>query len=189
MKSTYQLFIVLVFGILLSACNQQASQSPVGVIDLDRISQETGHTEMAQAQLNELRSTLQKDLSDTQTRLKNDMQASQDKLGEKPTPEQITEMQQAASKMQSEMMQQQTSASQALQSKQTELITTFRNNVRAVADRVAQKRGMHIILLRNPSVLLGSDKEVDITDEVLAEMKKAGGDNKPANTDAEPASK
>lgn len=188
MKTIYQLFIVSIAIVLLSACNQQANQSPVGIIDLDRISQETGHTKMAQAQLNELRSSLQQDLSDTQARLKNDIQASQKKMGEKPTEEQLSEMQQMASKMQSEMMQKQTSASQTLQGKQTELITTFRNQVRAVADRVAQKRGMNIILLRNPAVLLGNDKKVDITDDVLAEMKKTGGDSLPEKTDDMPAS-
>lgn len=189
MKIIYQLFFISAMGILLSACNQQTTQSPVGIIDLDRISKETGHTEKAQAELQELRTSLQKDLSDTQARLKSDMQASQEKMGEKPTDDQLTEMQQMATKMQSEMMEKQTSASQALQGKQTELITAFRNNVRAIADRVAQKRGMHIILLRNPAVLLGNDKQVDITDDVLAEMKKAGGDSKPETATEEPANK
>lgn len=189
MKSIYPLLIASILGLTLSACNQQANQFPVGIIDLDRISQETGHTEMAQAKLTELRSSLQKDLSDTQERLKKEMLESQSKMGDKPTEEQQAEMGQIATNMQTEMMQKQSSASQTLQSKQTELVTSFRNNVRAIADGVAQKRGMHIILLRNPSVLLGNDEKVDITDAVLAEMKKTGGDNSAAEKSEMPASK
>ena len=189
MKTFYRLLLLSTLGLALVACNQQVGQYPVGIIDLERISKETGHTDMAQAKLTELRNDLQKDLSDAQSQLQNDMQDAQKKMGDKPTEEQQSEIRQIATKMQTEMMQKQSKATQALQSKQAELITEFRNNVRAVADRVAQQRGMHIVLLRNPAVLLGNDKQVDITDAVLAEMKKAGGDIKPADTDETPGEK
>lgn len=177
MKTLYRWLILTSLTLSFSACSPPMSQSPIGIIDLERISMEIGHTAIAQETLSELSTDLQKELNDSQNKRQDDMQKAQDKIGEKPTEEQLTEMRKIATKMQTEMMQKQANATQTLQNKKTEILTAFRNKVRAVADSIAQQRGMHIVLLRNPAILLGNDKSVDITDAVLVAMKKTGGDS------------
>lgn len=161
---------------LLSACQQQTDNYPVGIIDIERISLETGNTDAAIKELGDLRSQLQQQLQDVQNGFQQRFQESQEKAGKTPTDEQKKELSQLATEAQQALSKAQTNATESLKQKQNELFQSLHTHVQAVANRIARQRGMNIILLKNSAVILSNDEKTDITDAVIEAMKKQGGD-------------
>jgi len=165
---------------LLSGCNQPTTNYPVGIIDMERASQETGNTDAAIEALDKLRATLQQQLQDVQSGFQQRFQESQQKAGETPTDEQKKQLSQLATEAQDTLSKAQENATETLKKKQTELFQSLHATVQAVANRIARQRGMNIVLLKNSSLILTNDEQTDITDAVIEAMKKQGGDiNKP----------
>lgn len=166
----------------LSACNQSTTSYPVGIIDMERASQETGNTDAAIEALDKLRATLQQQLQDTQNGFQQRFQESQQKAGDTPTDEQKKQLSQLATEAQDALSKAQQNATETLKKKQTELFQSLHANMQTVANRIARQRGMNIVLLKNSAVILSNDEQTDITDAVIEAMKKQGGDiNKPAS--------
>ncbi len=177
MNIIQKISIALAITALLSACNQQTDVYPVGIIDMERVSQETGNTDAAIEELSNLRTQLQQQLQDVQNGFQQRFQESQEKAGETPTDEQKKELSQLATEAQQALSAAQTNATESLKKKQTELFQTLRTNVQTVANGIARQRGMNIILLKNDAVILSNDEKTDITDAVIAAMKKQGDDS------------
>ena len=181
MNTIQKISIAIVFTGLLGACNQQTDNYPVGIIDMEKVSQETGNTDAAIKELGDMRSQLQQQLQDVQSGFQQRFKESQEKAGETPTDEQKKQLAQLATEAQTALSKAQTDATTSLKKKQTELFQSLHANVQTVANRIARQRGMNIVLLKNNTVILANDEKADISDAVIEAMKKQGGDiNKPA---------
>lgn len=176
MNITQTIGIAIAITGLLSACNQPTTNYPVGIIDMERASQETGNTDAAIEALDKLRATLQQQLQDVQNGYQQRFQESQEKAGESPTDEHKKQLSQLATEAQDALSKAQENATETLKKKQTELFQNLHTNVQTVANRIARERGMNIVLLKNSAVILSNDEQTDITDAVIEAMKKQGGD-------------
>jgi Skp family chaperone for outer membrane proteins len=64
-------------------------------------------------------------------------------------------------------------AQQDLQKHRAELVAQFRDEIRPIARRVAQSRGLSVIVTKNDSVLYDFAPSADITEAVLADRAAA----------------
>jgi len=171
---------------LIVACNQQAPSNSVAVLDLVKVSDETGNAEKIQSELAKIRGRLQQDLQSVQMNLQKNFQDNQAKIGKTPTEEQRAQLGQMLADAQNKLKFAQNSAATELKNKREELVIKLRETVRPVANRIAHEKGMTVILIKNENLILGYDEKADITEAVIAELKKAGGDEKkPAPEKAE----
>lgn len=180
MKNLIKLLILFVSLTAITACNQQAPSSTIGIISLGKISDETGNAEKIKSELEKIRTRLQQELQSVQMNLQKSFQENQDKIGKTPTDEQRMQLGKMLADAQNKLKMAQTSAAIELKNKREELVIQLRDTVRPLANKIAKQRGMSIVIIKNDNLLLGYDKKVDITDAVIIEMKKIGGDNNAA---------
>ncbi|NOY66008.1 MAG: OmpH family outer membrane protein [Gammaproteobacteria bacterium] len=177
MKNLTKLLILFVSLTVITACNQQAPSSTIGIINLGKISDETGNAEKIKSELEKIRTRLQQELQSVQMNLQKSFQENQDKIGKTPTDEQRMQLGKMLADAQNKLKMAQTSAAIELKNKREELVIQLRDTVRPIANKIAQQRGMSIVIIKNDNLLLGYDKKVDITDAVITEMKKIGGND------------
>ena len=180
MKNLIKLTILMIGMGLIAACNQQAPSNSIGILDLGKISDETGNAEKIKSELQKIKTRLQQDLQSVQMNLQKNFQENQTKIGKTPTDEQRAQLGKMLAEAQQKLKMARSSAATELKNKQEELVIQLRDTVRPVANKIAQQRGMSIIMIRNDNLILGFDKKADITDAIIAELKKVGGDDSAA---------
>ena len=180
MKNLIKLTILMIGMSLIAACNQQVPSNSIGILDLGKISDETGNAEKIKSELQKIKTRLQQDLQSVQMNLQKNFQENQTKIGKTPTDEQRAQLGKMLAEAQQKLKMAQSSAATELKNKQEELVIQLRDTVRPVANKIAQQRGMSIIMIRNDNLILGFDKKADITDAIIAELKKVGGDDSAA---------
>ncbi|HEC28614.1 MAG TPA: OmpH family outer membrane protein [Gammaproteobacteria bacterium] len=173
MKTLLKLGLLAMLTSVIAACNQQAANT-TGVIDLARISTETGNAEKIDTELKNIKSRLKTELQTLQTKLQNNFQETQKKFGEKPTDEQRGQLAKLLTTAQQQLQQARNSAAIELQNKQIELITKLKTSVHKIAEKIAKKRGMTLILINNNNIILSIDEKIDLTDAVIAGFKNQG---------------
>jgi len=181
MKNLIKLTFLTIGMSLIVACNQQAPSASVAVLDLIKVSDETGNAEKIQSELAKIRARLQQDLQSVQMNLQKNFQENQAKIGKTPTDEQRAQLGQMLADAQNKLKLAQNSAATELKNKREELVLKLRETVRPVANQIAHQKGMTVILIKNENLILGYDEKADITEAVIAELKKAdGAEKKPA---------
>lgn len=174
MKTLFKIgFLAFLLG-MTTACNQQSANT-TGVIDLGKISKETGQAEKIDAELKIIRNRLQSELQTVQTNLQKNFQENQKKFGKTPTEEQRAQLVKSLASAQQKLQQARNSATIELKNKEAELVFKLKSAVHPVAEKIAKKRGMTLILIKNDSLILSIDDKIDLTDAVIAELKKGGG--------------
>jgi Skp family chaperone for outer membrane proteins len=161
------------------------SASPNGtiaIIDLDAAAKRLGRdvtiTEELKAKNDALSETFTKD----REKLQSELDKTQQELGATPTDEQKQQFVQYSQGLNQQLQAKLQAAREELNSKQTDLVRQFREEVKPIAQKVAAKKGMNTVLVRSDIVVLSADASVDITDDVVAEMIPAGTAAKPAAT-------
>jgi len=160
---------------LLGACNQQDSSTPVGLINLEKVSAETGNTAHIQAEMKKNRTRLNNELQALQKKLTTTIQDSQKSLGATPTNEQKTAFGKTLQAAKLQMQQAQQTAANELKKAQDDLVIKLRKTIQPIAQNIAKQRGMQVVLFDNSNVIFGKDPKTDITDAVIAALKKQGG--------------
>lgn len=146
----------------------------VAVIDLDRVAQELGRdVEMA----NEIQQTGQQYKQKLETvalQAADKLKKVRDGLGEAPTEDQQKQFQLMTynTNINFKKLQQQVGAK--LNQEQTQLVAKFRDDVKPYASDVAKHNGLPTVVTRNDSVVFSHEETVDITDQVIEQMRAAG---------------
>lgn len=177
----------LVVGlILLTAGCDLTQKAPtrqsgrVALIDIVRISQETGNTDRINNEITRTQSSLQQELNKLQDELQNRIAETQKKFGtESPTDEQRKELTEIIGEVQQEYQQAQSEATKKLKQKQFDLVKAFREELAPIARQVANDRGMTVVLIHNEAFVMDYDPSTDITDAVIAKMPKVSTDGTP----------
>lgn len=162
--------------VTLAGCEWSTGQKPaavpgaVAVIDLDAIAHRLGTDKQIADSINQRQSSLNSQLVEL---AKSYTQQIEDK--KKTLPE--VEASQAKVKLAS--WQQQANASlnqvkqkaeQDLQSHRTQLISQFRDQIKPAARKVAQARGLSVIVTKNDSFVFDFASRADITEDVVNEL-------------------
>jgi Skp family chaperone for outer membrane proteins len=131
---------------------------------------------------------LQTQLTGVQTQLNSQLNDKQIAFGKKPNDEQVKELDQlfAAARLQLQNAQQE--AVDTVQKERTHLTNQLFDILRPYAKRIANERGLDIVMLKSDLLVFDHSPETDITNEVIAAVVNAKADIslKPARTDAKP---
>jgi len=161
---------------LATGCNQAASTSDqhaagaVAVIDLDAIASRLGSDKQIVDSIAQRQTSLSQQLVDLAKSYTQQIEEKKKTLTEAP-PEQadvtVASWQKQANANLNKVKQQ---AEADLKKHQATLVAQFREQIKPVARRVAQKRGLSVIVTKNDNVLYDVAPGADITDEVIADL-------------------
>lgn len=179
--------------VTLSGCDKFQSSNTV-VLDLDAIANATGQAETIKQQLEQANQELNSQLSTISDKLNEQLAEEKKRMGKKPSNADKQNLQKLTLQANQKMQQAKTIASQKAQQYRAALILQLRKNVQPIAEKIASNRGADIVLSSNNSTIWFSP-DIDITDEVIAEIRATPAtkplDNKAkvdAKTDAEQSS-
>jgi Skp family chaperone for outer membrane proteins len=158
---------------LLAGCEPQGgNRAAVAIIDLDAVARALGRDDVIAQQINIANQQLAGQLGQVATDLQQQVQARRDEydvIGD----EAEQELQQLTAVANQRLQQTQQLAQQRSAQFQQAVINAFRNEVSPYAQQIAGERGaVAVITVATP--MLWFDSNADITDEVIAEMRRAG---------------
>ena len=161
------------FG-LTTGCNQAAStstpQGAVAVIDLDAIASRLGSDKQIVDSIAQRQTSLSQQLVDLAKSYTEQIEEKKKTLAEAPAEQAdvtVASWQKQANANLNKVKQQ---AEADLKKHQATLVAQFREQIKPVARRVAQKRGLTVIVTKNDNVLYDVAPGADITDEVIADL-------------------
>ncbi|MEW5854463.1 MAG: OmpH family outer membrane protein [Myxococcota bacterium] len=172
--TTRMLGVSVLTAWLVAGCAQPRSEArpgAVAVVDLERVAKELGRDQTMLKELQGAEQTLQGQLGQLRDQFSAQIQQAIDAAGKSPTPEQqarITAMRGEAQKRLDQEVERARSLGQA---KRQDVTFRFHTEVKPVVRRVAMARGAGVVLTRNDGVF-DVDPTSDITDDVIAEMRR-----------------
>ena len=179
---------------LLSACSQsgpattetaaQAQTGGVAVIDLDEVARQLGRELSIKQSLTAREASLNQQLESMRVQYANLLNQRKQELTEQPASGEIAQVQAFEKQAVAKIQQARQQAQNHLLTEKKDLITAFREEVKPVAAEVAAKRGLSIVISKNETFLFAFDDGVDITHDVVMEMRNNGA----AQPAASPAS-
>ena len=185
MKHHATLFALLT--LLLAGCGRAPSPAPspaspptpapakggAAILDLDAAAKRLGRDVAILAELKEAGAPIRDQLAASQK----DYQAQIDRLkashGAKPSEADNQKLAELTRTLSQQFQQQQQQAQQELNAKRAALINRFREEVKPVALKIATAKGLGIVQLKNDLTILTSEPDLDITDEVVAELTRS----------------
>lgn len=177
MKTLSTLSALSLPALLLTGCNQASSPSQpaattptsgVAVIDLDEVARGLGSDKQIVSSIEQRKEALNTKLADLAKAYMAEFQKHKDAL--EATPDQSDNSVQLASYQQQVNKGLSTARAQAeqnLSQHRSKLIAQFREAVQPAARRVANQRGMNVILTKQDSLLYAYEPQADITGEVV----------------------
>jgi Skp family chaperone for outer membrane proteins len=199
------LFSLMLLSVLsLAGCQKSSSRvsSGVGIIDLDRVATAMGWLDDLQkgvqavdaelrAQLEQVFRSNSKLIEDMKAEVAADAKLTPDQvkqltaiqdtrdLGQLPlTKEQRDKLIAAVTRANTTWQTALNNSQQALQARRAALIVTYRERIRPVARRVAEARGLNLIVTTSDNVLYFDPQNADITNQVIDELQKAPAEAK-----------
>jgi Skp family chaperone for outer membrane proteins len=170
---TVRLLVIGLFALAVTGCDQLGGgRSGVAVIDLDAVGRALGRDEVIAQQINQANQQLTSQLGQVAQDLQQQLEEEREKY-EVVGDEARAELDQKTAVANQRLQQTQRLAQQRAQEFRTAVINEFRNEVQPYASEIARERGaVAVVTVATP--MLWFDAEVDITDEVIAAMRKAG---------------
>lgn len=162
---------------LASQQGKSGSGGGVALIDLDRVAKALGRDEaMAKATEDEQKAASQRVEGIAQALQKQfeEGQASAGLILDDEGRKKLATLSQTLSQQYNESRQK---AAAEVTQKTTEMVNQFREEVKPHAVSAANARGLSLIVTKNDSVVFNAQPSVDVTDEVIARMKKETGQN------------
>ena len=160
----------------LSGCDNFQTTPDSVVLDLDAIANATGQAETIKQQIENANQELNTQLATISTKLNDQLLVEKDKMGKKPSKTDKQNLEKLTIQANQKMQQAKAIASQKSQQYRAALILQLRDNVKPIAERIASNRGAKIVLTSNNS-MIWFDPEIDITDEVIAEIRAKASTN------------
>lgn len=171
--------VLAALSLFAVASATNAQQGGVAILDIDKVAQTMGVEDDVKNALAEIETNLNAQLRTIQTELQARFDNVRSQVGPQPTQEQAQQLANINGQLTQQLTQSRTQAQSQLNAKQFELVTQFRDEVKPVALKVAESKGLSVVLTPDQSLFAFADS-VDITDAVTAEMKKIMPAKKPA---------
>ena len=179
MRPTRLTVIVSLLAVCLAGCgkfgwngSQDGSKSGgVAVIDLDQVAKSVGRDIQMVNALEHRQQSLNEQLQVVQASFVKQISERKEAAGEEPNEEQAKElvgMQREAGLRLNQVRKQ---ALNNLSQHRIQLIASFREEVKPIAQKVAADKGLSIVVSKNDSVVFTYDNAVDITNDVVIAMK------------------
>jgi hypothetical protein len=165
-------FYLLVAGSLfLCGCNRPGSPANAAVVvDLDSVGRAMGRDLLIDRKVEQATQTLNAKLLAAADSMEKEYKKQQAAAGNSPTDDQRAKLKQLAQKIQETIQNNKEIASQARQRFRIEQIQLFRNDVKSVASKIAEKQHATMVMVAGQDVLWFTPT-ADITAGVIAEMR------------------
>ena len=167
-------------GMQFGGSSASSTRGGLAVVDLDKVAAETGKSiqmkEIFQLQENSVR----QQLANAQFSANSQLETMTKEFGETPTDEQQKKQAQFRFNATNELGKLQNQASTKLSEYKQDQIAKFRTEIKPIAQEIAMKRGLSVVIPKNDGLLLAVDPGVDITEDVI----KAYREKRPAPTAA-----
>ena len=200
MQRYWSLVVLLVLGSVSVGCNSAAhdesenslkssavgnrqSVSGVAVIDVDQVARRIGRYDSIIASVGNKEKSLNRQLAAIQESYKRKVDDKDREIGTQPTQEQTEELAALSRELGSKLRAAQADAQEDLTSYRAELINGFRREIKPIAQRVAEQRGMNVVVSFNENVVFSYNSSADITKEVAQQLMAAAARTTTAPTD------
>lgn len=169
------LLLVAAGSSLLTGCDQLTStrlaeKDAVAILDFPAVLKATGMDEQVEMQFQKASQILEQQLQQAAQDLGQQVTDARTAAGENPAPEQRQELETLTGQANLQFNQVRQNAQLKFQQVQAEVVAQLRDQVRPIAQTIAQRHGAKAVLLSSESVLW-FDPMVDITAEVIAEVR------------------
>ncbi len=141
----------------------------VAVVDLDKVAKELGRVDAMENDLRSAQNTLANQLSNVQKQAIEQLTEMEKGLGEAPDAEELKKFKATAQATQVQFNGLQKQAISKITQRRDLLVFGFRQEARPVVEKIAKSKGAATVITKNEAFTF--DNTVDITDEVIAEMK------------------
>jgi len=138
----------------------------LAVIDLDAVAKAVGRADDMNQMLKIQEGALNQSLNKIGASFQEQIDKKKAEVGAEPTPEQTKEVAKLQIEAQSRLTNTKRQAQSRLSQYQQQLVAQFRDEVRPIAQQVAQQKGLSVVIPRNEGLLLSVDPGADITAEV-----------------------
>ena len=143
----------------------------VAVVDLDRVARELGREVQMINDLKATQSNVASQLAAVEKNAVEKLNEMKADLGENAADDEKVKFAQTAQGTQVQFNNLQKKAVAAIGQRRDALIASFRAEARPATEKVAKAHGAHAVITRNDAFLFSFDNTIDITDEVVAEMR------------------
>ena len=180
MKNVTQYLFGLVFIALLSGCNlatnsviEDVGSKPVNavVVDLDAVSKATGQDDILNNQMKAVNADLTLQLGNIVTDFNKQLANHKKKFGADISVDEQQKLQEMLIKANQLLAQKQAEANAKAKQHKEGLIKTWRDKIQPLVKEVAGKKGASVVLVQSAAVMW-FDSTIDITDEVIAALRK-----------------
>lgn len=162
--------------LLLAGCGDSGGgvqSGGVAVVDMDKVAADMGRDISIAQELQQYERSLDADLRGKQANYEQLIKEEEIKLGVKPTDDDKLKFAQLQQRVNMEFRQRLQQASNELQTRRSELIRKFRDEVSPTAMKVAESRGLSVVMIKHEGIL-DHAKSADITEDVIKALKVAG---------------
>ena len=143
------------------------------IIDLEAAAKRLGRDVAIMAELKEAGTSLKDQLAASQKDFQEQIDRLKASLGAKPSEADKQKLAETSRALNQQFLQKQQQAQQELNAKKAVLVSRFREEINPVALKIAASKGLGIVQIKNDATVLASEPELDITDEVVAELSRA----------------
>ncbi len=171
----------------LTGCENFTPPQSTVVIDINAVANATGQAAIIKKQIEIANKDLTSQLETISSKLNEQLENEKEKVSKKPTNNDKQNMQQLTLQANQKMQQAKMLASQKSQQYQATLIQQLRKSVMPIAKKIASDRNADIVTIVDNS-MIWFNPEVDITDEVIAEIRAQRAiqmEQQPTSTDSE----
>jgi Skp family chaperone for outer membrane proteins len=175
----FDLFCVLTCASLgFTGCGQMgwspssSQRGGIAVVDLDKVAAETGRNRELAQSIQLAGDSLNQQLAKTVESAKEQLEAKKKGYGEELTESEQKELSQWTVSANNQLTQIQSQARQKYEQFKQQQIAQFRQDVKPIAQEVAAKRGLSVVVPKNEGLLLAVDPGIDITDDVIKVMRE-----------------
>jgi len=167
--STFSFFAAA--GVFFGGCNPPAATSNSSVVvDLDAVARAMGRDLVIERKVEQATQALNTKLLAAADSMEKEYKKQQDAAGASPTDEQRAKLKQMAQRIQETIQSNKEIASQARERVRLDQIQSFRNDVKAVAAKIAEKQHAAMVVVAGQEVLWFKPT-ADITAAVIADMR------------------
>ena len=171
-------------GMQFGGSSASSTRGGLAVVDLDKVAAETGKNIQMKEVFQLQENSVKQQLAQAQFSLNSQLDTKNKEFGETPTEEQQKELAQFRYKANTAFGNLQNQAGTKLNQYRQDQIAKFRTEIKPIAQEIALKRGLSVVIPKNDGLLLAVDPGVDITEDVI----KAYREKRPAPTAAPAAS-
>jgi Skp family chaperone for outer membrane proteins len=147
------------------------TQSGVAVVDLDRVARELGRDVQMTNDLKANQNSVANQLATVEKNAIEKLNEMKADLGQDAAEDKKVEFAKTAQATQLQFNNLQKKAVAAIGQRRDTLVAAFRAEARPATEKVAKAHGASAVMTRNEAFLFSFDNTIDITDEVIAEMK------------------